>query len=107
MTVPANIKEIGLIAWAMLGVPVIFALYVFLSYQYSLSRGMLPYTLMPRSVWFVVFAGCLLSGIMSIFFVRSKKKATRVFIGIIYAPVMGALMLALHLWVACASGDCL
>src|SRR5262245_52411428 len=94
-------------AWALLGVPLLFAGYVHLAYKISFARGLLPYVMLPVWVTHVVWDDSFLSGVAAIIFIPYGTKVARITGAVLYAPVFGAALFYLGLLVACANGDCL
>ena len=92
------------IALAVLGVPALFYVYVSASYQYALSQGRLPFAVLPGWLWYMVFGACLLAGLVAL---RMVSRLRSVLISVLYIFGMSAGLLLVHLWAACANGDCL
>jgi hypothetical protein len=99
--------NIALWLGALLGVPVAFGTYVFVSYRLALRQGFLPFALYPEWYWFAAFAGCLIVGLIFIYFTSLNPTWLRISIGLLYLVVMAVGLLGVHLFVACASGDCI
>jgi hypothetical protein len=91
------------LAWAFVCVPIIFFFFVFIAYRNSLAAGKLPYYGQGDWIWFGVLGALLLSGIACI---QAHSTRLRILLMALYAIVMGAAMFAIHIAVACSSGDC-
>lgn len=89
---------------AVLGVPAVFYFYVNASYQYGLSQGRLPFAVLPGWLWYTVFAVCLVAGLVAL---RTVSRLRSIPISVLYVAGMAAGLLLVHLWAACANGDCL
>jgi len=94
------------LGWAFLGAPVTFAVFVFVSYRYSLARGGLPISEMPDWTWFVAFAVSGVSGVaaMSVFLTRTK--AFHLAWLAFYTIGIVIINSVLHVLIACGFGDC-
>ena len=97
----------GLSAWAIVGVPLAFLIYVELSYRYALSQGKLPFQGLSEWHWYSAFGICLASGVISLIKLPIFRHRNPFTVGILYAVLMGAVLFAIHLFVACGKGDCL
>jgi hypothetical protein len=86
-------------------VPMLFAVYVALSYKLALRQGRLPITNEPEWIWWSVLSLLLVFGV----FLVSLSTTGRLRIGftVLYAVVMTVALLGIHVWVACFFGDCL
>ena len=104
---PQALKSRLLLAWSIVGVPLIFVLFVFMSYRYSGSQGELPFLDGRLWRWFGAFMLTLGSGIGCTFLASSGGVAGRSLVATGYCFVMVVVLLFLHLVVACAQGDCL
>jgi hypothetical protein len=67
----------------------------------------LPLAVFPEWHWYVTFAVCLLGGAAAVYSTSLQPWRLRVGLGIAYAALMAVGLLAVHLAVACTSGDCL
>lgn len=92
---------------ALVGVPVVFGGYVLVSYRLALSQGALPFTLYSEWYWFAAYAICLAAGVVFIYFTSLKPNWLRIVAGLAYGAAMAVGLLAVHLVVACFSGDCI
>jgi hypothetical protein len=92
------------IALAVLGVPGLFYVYVNATYQYALSQGRLPFAVLPGWLWYSVFAVCLVAGLVAL---RTVSRLRSILVSVLYIVGMAAGLLLVHLWAACANGDCL
>ena len=102
-----TIQKLSLIAWAIIGAPAVFAVYVEWSYRYSDARGVLPYQILPRWLWFAVFGICLASGAVAIGSGHFKRKLIKIIIIFGYLVLSVILLAAISLYVSCINGDCL
>ena len=100
-------RDVALWIGALVGVPVAFGTYVSTSYWLALRRGFLPYTLYPEWYWFAAFAVCLIVGLVLVYLTSLRPTWLRTLVGLIYLGAMAFGLLAVHLFVACANGDCL
>jgi len=91
------------VAWAIVGVPLTFALFVAVAYRSSV----LPFLNGREWLWWAGFVCSLCTGVASIFFVRSAQFAERAIAAAAYVVVMGAALFGVGLAVACLNGDCL
>jgi len=92
---------------ALVGVPAVFGGYVLVSYRLALRQGALPFTLYPEWYWFAAYAICLVAGIVLVYFTSLKPNWLRIVAGLAYGATMVAGLLAVHVAVACFSGDCI
>ena len=93
--------------WSAVGVPVLFAVFVFVAYQVALASGHLPFvSAFGESLWFGVFGFLILSGTFAIVYLPFSKWA-RAIVCVLYIPAMSGGLFLVGLWAACASGDCL
>ncbi len=100
-------RNIALWLGALVGVPVAFGAYVLASYRLALRQGFLPFTLYPEWYWFAAFATCLVTGLVLIYFTSLTPTWLRTVVGLLYLAVMVVGLLVVHLFVACANGDCI
>jgi hypothetical protein len=96
--------------WALAGVWLVYGGFVYGSYRYALARGYLPYTLWPQ--WPVLYVGIffVVSGLMALALVNLPKLRLRPLVvvwGLVYVVLMSGGLIAVHIIVACANGDCL
>ena len=103
----ASKRDLGLWTGAVVGVPVLFGAYVLASYRLALRQGFLPFTLYPEWYWFSAFAGCLVIGLVFVYLTSLAPAWLRVTVGLVYFVVMAVGLLAVHLFVACVSADCI
>jgi hypothetical protein len=90
---------------ALLGVPMLFATYVAISYKLALRSGRLPVTEESEWIWWSILGVLIAAGI---FFVGlSATGKLRYLLTALYGIAMTATLLGIHLWVACLYGDCL
>jgi hypothetical protein len=92
------------VALAVLGVPAFFYVYVSATYEYALSQGRLPFTVLPGWLWYAVFGACLVAGLVVL---RMISRLRSILVSVLYVAGMTACLLLIHLWTACANGDCL
>jgi len=99
--------KIALLAWALVGAPVLFAAYVWWTYRYSLARAGLPFSEIPEWTWFLAFGLSVLSGALALYLARGafNFKTLALIIGYVGVIVIGDV--AIHLAVACWFGDCI
>lgn len=93
--------------WSFVAVPIVFALCIYMGYDYSLERGLLPAKVFPRYLWYVIFSVLIISGLVPIFFTKFRNKIVKIISLIVYACIMSAVLFYVHLEVACQMGDCL
>jgi hypothetical protein len=106
-SIDSILGKTSLLVWALIGVPAVFAFYVESTYRYALSRGGLPLNILPEWLWFIVFGLSILSGAVTIGLIRFKEQWKRIITIAGYIVTMIALLLMIHLFVACINGDCL
>lgn len=97
----------GLFAWAFVGVPLAFYIYIELAYRYALSQGKLPFLGSSEWLWYTVFGVCLISGVISVIKLPILRNRNPFAVGIPYVALMGAALFSIHVAVACGKGDCL
>jgi hypothetical protein len=100
-------RRLGVVAGivlAVLGVPALFYLYVSATYWYASSQGRLPFGVFPDWLWYAVFGACLVVGLMTL---RTVSRLRSILVSVLYVAGMTAGLLLVHLWAACANGDCL
>jgi hypothetical protein len=100
-----NRRKLMLGIGALVGVPLLFSIYVDLSYRLALRAGRLPITNEPEWVWWSLLALLLAFGIYLFSLVTNGK--TRMVLAALYLVAMTAALLWIHLTVACMHGDCL
>ena len=103
----SRFRNIALWLGAVLGVPIAFGTYVLGSYRFALRQGSLPFRLYPEWYWFAAFAGCLITGLILVYLTSLKPTWLRVTAGLLYLATMAVGLLLVHLFVACANGDCI
>jgi hypothetical protein len=92
---------------ALVGVPIVFGVWVFALYWLALRQGGLPSTVYPAWYLFISFAACLVAGLVLVYFTSLRPIWLRVLAGIFYAAAMPVVLLAVQALVACYSGDCI
>jgi hypothetical protein len=97
-------QRIMLVLGSLVLVPMLFAVYVAVSYRIALSSGRLPITNEPEWIWWLVLVGVLIVGAYLVWLGVARLKAVAV---AAYVIVMTAVLLGVHHWVACMNGDCL
>jgi hypothetical protein len=97
-------RQVMLVLGALAVVPLLFAAYVMISYQLALKSGRLPITNEPEWIWWSVLVGLLILGVYLVWLGVTRLKLLLV---AVYAIAMTAILLGIHYWVACMSGDCL
>lgn len=97
-------RQVMLAIAAVALVPALFAIYVSVSYYFALKGGRLPLTDDTEWIWWSVLVSLLLVGSYLAWVAAPRLKA--LFAGV-YLVAMTACLLAIHLWIACANGDCL
>lgn len=96
-----------LIAWAFLGVPLLFGIYVWGSYYYALSQGGLPLSLLPPWQWIAAFGVSASSGVFSLFALLDRLRMPKAVPLLVYGVVVCLINFLVHAAVACGMGDCL
>jgi hypothetical protein len=102
-----HFTTIGLSTWAIIGVPLVFYIYIESAYRYALSQGRLPFLGSSEWLWYAVFGVCLTSGVISVIKLPILRNRNPFTVGIPYVVLMGTALFAIHLVVACGKGDCL
>ena len=97
-------RQVMLVLGALAVVPLLFAAYVTISYQLALKSGRLPITNEPEWIWWSVLVGLLILGVYLVWLGVTRLRFLLV---AVYAIAMTAILLGIHYWVACMSGDCL
>jgi hypothetical protein len=97
----------ALYAIAWVGVPIGFAGYVHFAYSWSLARGSLPFLGTHEFRWWIAFVVALLLGSACVVTARRRNGARGVLWPALYVVAMAAVLLGIHLGVACGHGDCL
>ena len=97
----ANFR-IACVAWAVLGVPVAFAMFVQLGYYFDF----LPAPLFTFMYW-SIFGLVVTSGAMGIAIWLAGLDWVQWGIAALYLPLMGYALLYVNLLVSCFNGDCL
>lgn len=90
---------------ALIVVPLLFGIYVDFSYRLALRAGRLPITNEPEWIWWTVLSSLLVCGIYWVSLATKGKM--RIVLVAVYLVGMTAGLLGIHLWIACAHGDCL
>jgi hypothetical protein len=93
--------------WAVASAPILLGIYVFWSYRYALSYGLLPFSIFPEWLWYPVFGFCVVSGVVAVNVLPFRRLWVRIATNTIYVSVIVVVLLLVHLVVACANGDCL
>jgi len=101
-------SSVGYAAWAIIGVPLVFAAFVQWSYQYSSEiGGLLPSKVLPVWLWYTAFAISLISGVFAVICMKFENKLSKIAVPTVYAIGMAIALLWAHYYVACRNGDCL
>ena len=95
------------LAWALVGVPATFYLYVDWTYRYALAQGKLPFSLFPAWLWYVVFGLLVVTGVIGLTKLSQMRTKVRLVIGVLYVTLMAGVLLVVHIGAACANGDCI
>jgi hypothetical protein len=103
----ASTKTWALAAFALLGVPVLFSLFIFIAYTLTLQRGILPFVGSREWVWPVAFVACLVMGNAALLRMFTGGSGLKVAVSILYLLVMGVGLTVCALLTGCALGDCL
>jgi hypothetical protein len=96
-----------LLAWTIVGAPALFAVYVWWSYVFAYSRGGLPQSELPPSLWIVAFAVSAGSGVLALFMFLDRKARRKAILLFAYGIAIIAVNLIVHVIVACSMGDCI
>ena len=105
MTKRTQVFALG--AWSTVGVPAVFAVFIFVAYKVALASGNLPFISMFGEVlWFGVFGILVLSGTLAIVYLPFSKWF-RAVACMLYVPAMSCGLFLIGLWGACTNGDCL
>lgn len=99
-----------LFAWAVAGAPLGYGFFVYVSYQYALSRGNLPYGYISFWPWQGVIFALVTGGIALFFSHRALPLLGRDYPAALFAAyviLMSVPLAFVHVVAACASGDCL
>jgi len=100
-----NRKRLACGLGALVFVPMLFAMYVALSYKLALRSGRLPITNEPEWIWWSVLGLLIVFGVYLVSLSTTGK--LRVVLAGLYAGAMTPALLGIHLWIACLNGDCL
>lgn len=100
-----NRGKVILASGALVLVPVLFGSYVALSYRVALGAGRLPITNEPEWIRWIVLISLLACGVYLLSLATKGK--LRIILGVLYVGGMTVALFSLHLWIACAYGDCL
>ena len=100
-------RNAALCVAAFVGAPVVFGAYVLGSYRLALRQGALPLTVFPEWYWFAAFGVCLTGGAAAIHATSLRPAWLRTLFALAYLVLMGVGFLGVHLFIACANGDCL
>ncbi len=95
------------VAWGV--VPVTFAVFIFASYRYALSRGRLPFGESTEWMWWAAFGFGIILGALAIFSTGAGETRVvwRTFFALCYVVIMGAFLFGIGLYIACLQGDCI
>jgi hypothetical protein len=96
-----------LLAWALAGVPVFFAIFIGIAYRTALSRGELPFLNDHEWRWWMMFGLLLCSGEAGIFDASSSYVSHRSLAVLGYLVVMAITLFVVALSVSCLHGDCI
>jgi hypothetical protein len=109
MSGPVNptARIVGLLAWAVAGVPATCAAFVASSYRFALERGQLPFASSKTWVWLAAYCLSVGSGLLAVALLPLSRHWLRALIGITYLGSMGVLLLGVSLGLSCHYGDCL
>jgi len=99
--------DLALWVGALVGVPSVFGTYVLASYRLALQQGFLPFMLYPEWYWFAAFASSMVVGLVLVYLTSLTPTWFRIVVGLLYLVAMSVGLLAVHLFVACANGDCI
>jgi len=100
-----NRKRLTLGLGALVGVPMLFAMYVAISYKLALRSGRLPVTDESEWIWWSILGLLIVIGVYLVSLSATGK--LRYVLAGLYAIAMTAALLGIHLWIACLNGDCL
>jgi hypothetical protein len=100
----SNTTILYVLAWV--GVPIAFASYVYSAYSRSLARGTLPFLGTQETKWWIAFVVSLLLGGTYVAAAKHRNRVRQVLWSILYVIAM-AVLLRIHLTVACGKGDCI
>jgi hypothetical protein len=97
----------ALLGWALVGVPLLFALFVFISYRISLNQSNLPFLGDHEWRYWVAWGTALGSGVVCSYVAYSNRTSSRLIAALGYLLVMGLSLVLIGGFVACSQGDCL
>ena len=100
-----NRKRLAIGLGALVAVPILFAMYVALSYRLALRSGRLPITNEPEWIWWSVLGLLVVVGVYLVTLSTTGK--LRFVLAGLYAITMTAALVGIHFWIACLNGDCL
>jgi hypothetical protein len=91
-----------LLGWALVGVPLLFALFVFISYRISLNRSNLPFLGDHEWRYWVAWGTALGSGVVCTYVASSNRTSIRSIAALSYFLVMGLSLVFVGGFVACS-----
>jgi hypothetical protein len=101
------VKPSWLRIWAFVGVPLIFFLFISLSYRIALAHGRLPFLPSGGSRWLLVYFTSLASGALAIAFPPKSRLWFQVALALAYFVMMAIFLFGEGLVIACSNGDCI
>jgi len=96
-----------LAAFALLGVPAAFAVFLSTAYRIALEAGRLPFAFDRIWLWYAAFAVLLALGSLATFLAVTGTVRLRLVLVVLYAFAMSVALLVTALFTSCAMGDCL
>lgn len=98
-------KRLALGLGALVCVPMLFALFVAISYKFTQRSGRSPFANEFEWIWWTML---ILLVVLGSFLVSlSAIRKLRYVLAGLYAAAMTVTLLGIHFWIACQYGDCL
>jgi hypothetical protein len=91
---------------AVVGVPMLFAVFLWASYHIGLFRGVLSYSAL-QIYWLIGYGVSLGIGSTLVTVATPPPLLVRITASILYTGLMGIALFWVALFVSCASGDCI
>src|SRR5262245_22630600 len=95
------------VCWAIVGVTIAFAAFIFLSYRFALARGGLPFSEISGWIWiwFIVLGTLIASGIVALWPNFGRIRSRQLIFAAFYLTAAVIVNCFLHLAIACGFGD--